>query len=461
MDSTYPIPPTQALPKLAHLARTSSLEIKTALDNLKELYFSTERPSSTAIAFDELSCGASEVLHKSSTVVEVQLHEKIAPVPDSGYASAEDDTDEECLFCAGSNQENGLSILRSDPFERAYALKGLTGFVGRSDVWLSCSSTDEEGDEEDEPGLRVLILEEASRLINAFSEEAWSSPLPENEDGSDGSILRSFSFPTLTFTSPTEISTTEVIVQLNDAPLSSSDHTSVGLQSWGSSIILAERLCSNPMAFSILPKQATLMLSTSRETNPLFVLELGAGTGLLSIVTCKIAQHHSSQTTIVATDYHPDVLINLTSNVKANLPARPGKGASPSVISVCRFDWEFPDYGVPLFDEPFGVILAADVVYHPSHAAWIKSCVERMLLRPEAERREGGVFWLIIPLRTTGRHEGMHYTVENLFPLATRGQDQLDGEGKYELAILELEEGAKRDGIGRADENGYRLYKIG
>jgi hypothetical protein len=107
---------------------------------------------------------------------------------------------------------------------------------------------------------------------------------------------------------------------------------------------------------------------------------------------------------------------------------------------------------------PFTTILAADVIYHPDHARWIKGCVERLLLRPERrEEGEGGIFWLIIPLRSTGRHEGMCNTVDEIFPdLGAEG-----GGVEWKLAVLEREDVGKQDGLGRADESGYKLFKIG
>ncbi len=441
--STFPFTPIQGLPKLACLANITTSDIKSALDNLKTLYFPT--------ITDELSRQASKVLCRSPKPIPgsvFRLDGQATPVPDSGYASAEEEEDEE-----HEHSQHG-DILRSDPFERAYALKWLTGFVGRSDIWLSSVSSDDEESE------RAELVEEGAKLISAFLQDASSSSSAEDsstgEDKMDGSILRSFSFLTPAPVG-TQLEKSEITVQLNDAPLSSSDHTSVGLQSWGSSIIFAERLCSDPAAFSVLPKK----LESTKQ--PLRILELGAGTGLLSTTISKIAQLHSTaMMTIAATDFHPDVLTNLTSNVATNTRTVVAPLHSPPMISVYEFDWEHPDYLSPPFNELFDVTLAADVVYHPLHAAWIKSCVERLLLKPGANE-QGGVFWLIIPIRTTGRHEGMHCTVENMFPIVLREERQsweYIGE-EYELAILELEIVAKREGIGRADESGYRLYKIG
>lgn len=459
MDSAYstqPIAPTQGLPKLALLASASTADLKAALDNLKALYFPAETPY-------ELSCQASKVLCNSPTqpkaviAFDTRLDGHATPVPDSGYASADEDDEED----ERTQHENTLSILRFDPFERAYALKWLTGFVGRSDIWLSRVSSDDESE-------RTEVVEEAAKLINAFSDSILSSSSPVGDrinEPDNGSIVRSFSFLTP--------AVSEITVHLNDAPLSSSDHTSVGLQSWGSSIILAERICADPTAFSILP---TTPKSTP-DAKPLRILELGAGTGLLSITASKIAEHYSMRMSVAATDYHPDVLTNLATNVATNAPSNRVPIPSPvtPTISVHKFDWEHPDYRTPPFDAPFDVILAADVVYYPLHAAWIKSCVEALLRKPglSSEQRlpehgdekgeRGGVLWLMIPIRTTGRHEGMHRTVESVFSVVLGGDCPVagGGEGRWELAILEMEVVARREGTGRADESGYRLYKIG
>src|SRR5262249_35267689 len=125
---------------------------------------------------------------------------------------------------------------------------------------------------------------------------------------------------------------------------------------------------------------------------PIRVLELGAGTGLLSIITARLAR---SSSTIVATDYHPDVLANLAQNIKTNELVN---------VSVQHLDWENPWQS----DEPFDVILGADVIYHPDHALWIRNCVEKLLSKH-------GTFWLIIPIRSIGRHEDLDHTVETVF----------------------------------------------
>ncbi|KAH9932414.1 putative methyltransferase-domain-containing protein [Amylocystis lapponica] len=323
-------------------------------------------------------------------------------VPDSGYASAEEDDDD----TAELNDAYDPDILRSDPFEREYTIRWLTAFMARSDAWVSCASSDESD-------ARAALVDTAASLLASFA-----------GDGQEQALSRRFAFA-----SPHG----ETVAELNDAPLDSADHTSVGLQSWASSIVLAEHLCAQPTTFGLA--------DTAR------VLELGAGTGLLSIVAAKLLPGAQ----VVATDFHPSVLANLRANVAANFAH-----AHPVVPVVRALDWERPVYAAELAGA-FDVVLAADVVYHAQHTRWIKACVERLLARP------AGVMWLIIPLRSTGRHEGMGDTVEAVFPPASgRLATAVRNVGHMaELAILDVQTLERHEGVGRADEAGYRLYQIG
>jgi SAM-dependent methyltransferase len=262
------------------------------------------------------------------------------------------------------------------------------------------------------------LLEDATALLAHFS---------HNEDDDEYDIARSFSFPSNGRT---------IHVELNDAPMSTSDHTSVGLQSWGSAIILAERLCADSASFGLV------------EGQPLRVLELGAGTGLLSIAVAKLLP----ATTVIATDYHPAILANLTANLRTNF-------TSEARVSAVELDWACPTRSVP-FDAPFDVVLAADVVYHPDHARWIRGCVARMLRRPGPNPASdpGGIFHLIVPVRTSGRHDGMDRTVDEVFG----SDDDFADSANPRLAILDTMAIERQGGgVGRADEAGYRLFRIG
>ncbi|PFH47342.1 hypothetical protein AMATHDRAFT_67884 [Amanita thiersii Skay4041] len=522
----FPISPTQCLPSLTHLPNTSTQELKSALDDLRIVYFSRPilPPSFSFSSTDRGVSGvpgpvaaASVMDNDISSALRAKLSKRKSKtrigVPDSGYASTEDnsnnDDDEEQGTLVEVGWTDDLIVLRSDPFERAYAVRWLTSFIRRSASQVFSSSNEEEEHTE--------LLETATSLLSAFSEPEPDSPrssLSNNaHDLTSGSITRYFTFdaPWVKVNSeenPKETKTPmkKISIQVNDAPVLYSDYTSVGLQSWGSAIVLGERLCSDPSSYSLFPPRANRSLR---------ILELGAGTGLLSILSAKIAQLQGTPSVeIVATDYHPDVLANLATNVEANCPCTTqgvGGGALPSVHA---FDWERPAFDKDPFHKPFDVVLAADVVYRPEHAAWIKTCLERLLLKPTNRKRpgsydehhEGGVFWLMMPIRTTGRHEGMHRTFEGLFPPIVEnhdvGNDDGDGDGgvgnggaDYDiegadddgnnsqvqvrsekaarawrddrgkdltLAILALEEVERRKGgVGRADECGYRLYEVG
>jgi hypothetical protein len=290
----------------------------------------------------------------------------------------------------------------------------------------------------------------------------------KEKEEEDSTFVREFDFPL----APTPASRKlmgeirrEVHVQLNDLPVSQDDHTSVGLQSWGSCILLAERICADPERFLKTPVVPPPGISSEAErTHHIRILELGAGTGMLSVVCAKILRDWNWDGEIVATDYHADVLRNLEGNVRMN-PL--GKGNV--TVTISHLDWEHPSSYDTKFDKGrFDIILAADVIYDPHHASWIKGVVKRLLVKPlscDDGIRSGavlgsGIFWLFIPVRTTGRHEGMVDTVRELFPSMELGMG-LTETTHLELVILDSEEISRRDGIGRADEVGYQLYRIG
>ncbi|KIO05483.1 hypothetical protein M404DRAFT_140527, partial [Pisolithus tinctorius Marx 270] len=225
-----------------------------------------------------------------------------------------------------------------------------------------------------------------------------------------------------------------------------------GLQSWGSAIVLAKRMCTDPGRY-LLPNNLNMSaVHPSREPShatKLRILELGAGTGLLSIVAAKLYRQLGYSAHLKATDYHPMVLENLMQNVRSNL-------GSVSV-DVEKLDWSSP----PEVEEgeKYDVVLAADVIYDPIHAHWICDCVMKSLKKPMSGIGGGSsVFWLAVPLRSTGRHEGMGRTVEDAFPvLGTREEGR---RGEHRLVVVSREETGRHEGFGRADEGGYTLFEI-
>ncbi|KAF5312876.1 hypothetical protein D9619_002476 [Psilocybe cf. subviscida] len=437
-----PTTPSTSLPPLGRLSSTSTERIKVALRNLQILYFPPS-PSTSTLVPPKLAIPERHIHHP--------IHD--ISVPDSGYASAEED-EEDFPSSEIDVELEELELLRADELERAYSIKWVTGFISRADVvWASSTETDEETEE------RAALLEEAISLLSAFT---------GSKEEDEVALTRIFAFPTPN-SSPSgdrpdsdAAGKQQIYIELNDAPLAKDDHTSVGLQSWGSSIILADRFCLDPGFFSLAPVN---------KPKSLRILELGAGTGMLSIVASKLLHPTAPETEIVATDYHPDVLANLALNVSTNFSVMAREEQQAPTIEVLPLDWESPNYAEAPFDRPFDLILAADVVYHPLHAQWIKACIERLLTRPNASSQTyatsdstdgGGVFWLIIPVRTTGRHEGMAATVDELFPdAASVLTKSAPNHGGPVLAVLYREEHGRQGSIGRADEGAYKLFKIG
>ncbi|KAG6919070.1 hypothetical protein DXG01_009323 [Tephrocybe rancida] len=429
MATNYSNHPTVFLPPIGRLSSQSTEGMSNAIAKLRTLYWPPPLPA--------------EITLPKRTIL-TKIHDSAAP--DSGYASAEDDEDDEGIThvtITADGDAEYLEVLRADTLEHEFAVRWTTGFISRSDPWIESAPC------EDERTARAQLLDDATALLSAFiGDETPDNDSEEDEEGAEPAMVRVFTFPTTLEGKPIE-------VHLHDAPMLEDDHTSVGLQSWGSCIRFGKRICAAPAHFSLPPPHRP-------RDRPLRILELGAGTGLLSILAAKLLRDEERTPTIIATDFHPDVLANLSINVCANLPP-PLLSSSPSTtppaVQVHPLDWESPTTAPPL-DEPFDVILAADVIYHPQHASWIRGCVEALLRRPTPADPSGGVFWMFNAVRQVGRHEGLEGSV----PRAFDGSPP-SGEGKGKegmgLRILEMEEAGKEVGVGRADECGYRLFRIG
>ncbi|GAA6013489.1 hypothetical protein JCM11491_006098 [Sporobolomyces phaffii] len=305
-------------------------------------------------------------------------------------------------------------LLHQDQFERSWAVNWLSLVVKRGEDWIE--EAQEAGDER-EKELRCEIVDEAAALV---------SHMTATSEG--GSILRPLLLPTCL--PDADPQTEPLMITLNDALPSHLDPTSVGLQSWGSSIILARMIALDPVKFGVgIPDQR--------------VLELGAGTGLLSLVWKGMSERMGVPSEVFATDYHDGVLENLQKNVVSNSaavspapsplvspslkptnpktsglssPSNPGTPASAHShsssssssslpVQTHKLDWSavhssrafsaasnprnpIPTIMPPPFDKPFHTLIAADVVYGPTHSTWLKSCVEQFLIQPDQVPRQ-------------------------------------------------------------------------
>ncbi|KAJ7121646.1 putative methyltransferase-domain-containing protein, partial [Mycena epipterygia] len=245
-----------------------------------------------------------------------------------------------------------ITALRADDFERAYTIRWLAYLINNAEL-LQGQSADVE-----------TVVERASALL-------------ANCGGTSGAgvIDRVLDFPS----SPNNISIT-----LRDIPLENGDFSSVGAQTWGGACVLAEILVAQPADFQLV-----------KRPTPLRVLELGAGTGLVGLALAKKAEDLGVNATVVCTDFYPSVLQNLAANIGANFPPQ-RRSISSHFLDWSVFSREDPPSLFPPFDQPFDLILGADIVYEPEHAAWIHACVSRFLHCTKSSQ-----FHLVIPLRPT------------------------------------------------------------
>ncbi|KAI1377092.1 hypothetical protein F4677DRAFT_67094 [Hypoxylon crocopeplum] len=398
-----PLSPTSSLPPLRSLTALSEEQVFSALDNLQELY-----------------CPVSLSRAVRSQLEVKKPHGDVPAEPvDSGYVSEDDeDKDKDDL---NIDTEDLIDALRADVFERNFAIRWLTTLIARSEELQL--------DDEDE---RERMVDKASYVLASFTKAA-----NENEEEDTG-ITRNFSFdldcsPAPGSPEPNESSIDKNVVielRLHDGPHTTTDHTDVGLQSWGASIVFSDLICTSPARFGLAHTQ----LGPSPR-----IIELGAGTGLVSLVLAKALPHLGVRdAALIATDYHPAVLANLQSNIKLTRVN----------VETCALDWSAPVLEAPL-NVPADILMATDVVYALEHAIWLRDCATR-LLSPD------GVFWLMMTVRPNGRFEAVVDSVETAF----QGTHPRTPEGRY-LTILGNENVEKRRGIGRGDESGYKLFRIG
>lgn len=350
----------------------------------------------------------------------------------------------------GEADGDGLAHLRADEDERAYAIRWLTSLVAQASLLQDTSEEHSDDNEEFDEKVDALIQRTASLLAVCAGSAAA------------GIVTRRFPLASPLLHSPIE-------VQLTDIPISvEEDAATVGAHTWGGACLLAEIIADNPERFE---------LSDEGIAHGPRILELGAGTGLVSMAIAKYLSARCSQAdidpagaTVVATDYHPAVLENLARNILLNA----GQNlVSPSAHAL---DWsEFSSAAggdppcVAPFEKPFDIICGADIIYEATHARWIRDTVAALLRRPS--RAEGCYdaasdsprFHLLIPLRPTHALESR--TVQDVFPRATSGvpTPAISGdEPAWTLCILDDEAFVcEADDARAGEEVHYVHYVIG
>ncbi|KAJ3989647.1 hypothetical protein F5890DRAFT_1570280 [Lentinula detonsa] len=277
-----------------------------------------------------------------------------------------------------------ITTIRKDPFERAYALR-----------WLSALTRLEEPPTSDSSEL-ADIQNAAAALLAICAGTASAGAVQRRCEFAGGRIQ----------------------IELNDVPLSTDASNgdyfgSVGAQTWGGAFVLAEEIADNSIIF--FPNDTARVDVVPEAQEPFRVLELGAGTGLVSLVAGKVAMLNYSggrKVDIIATDYYPSVLDNLKANIEANFPS----SSSSSLNITSQFlDWSSfssfeitPDASASASLPPnnlgtFDLILGADIIYEPLHASWIRRVVENTLRKSSSNNGGSGQglfnFHLVIPLR--------------------------------------------------------------
>jgi hypothetical protein len=244
------------------------------------------------------------------------LHNRDLNQPNQLAYIPENDDEELCF------DEYIKKCLKSDAFERSYVIRWLMALVAQVEALDS-----REGHANSVPASMQNIIHEAASILALCAGTA-----------SAGTITRTFSFPLGRKNHPSVIK-----VQLTDVPLDNYNYSSVGAQTWGGACVLAERIVRYPEYFGLVGHESSD--SFQMKKSALRILELGAGTGLVSLALAKLLKSSrdwtNCPTEIIATDFYPPVLENLQKNIASNFDTVDNEQPQPSVSVISHFlDWK-------------------------------------------------------------------------------------------------------------------------
>ncbi|KAH6869363.1 hypothetical protein BKA70DRAFT_1452019 [Coprinopsis sp. MPI-PUGE-AT-0042] len=475
-------PPTSVLPGIKKMPTTPHDELRKSAEYVRTIYDHPVRGSRRRKTIRALSHAtpSGDAVRKSS----------------DGSRTSEEGEGSVAATANATGQDRGreaLDDLRSDTFWRNYVIRWLTSVVAFLNGGRGDGEEGDRGGKADQKRNRTAPRDlrwhsvgwrHLSRLHGSFSSPGLVGVVtthPRSHNLHDR-IHREVILP------PSEPISTEgkeagmISIHLLDVPLDSQDY--------GSS----------------LPGEG-LEEKEGTKQRPFRILELGAGTGLVSLAITSIAlssaasrDPHNSKpgcgrrdVEIVATDYYPSVLDNLEDNLQSTgsgsasqdvnaVALTPNHSSTVPKLALksCPLNWSTfsspassssspsPSNDTPL-DGPFDVTFGADIVYEEHHAVWIKDCLKKLLRRPlgaagKAERDDNDLnayFHLIITLRSTHTFEsGTIETVFRSLPQTMDGALKANGDAEMDLVILE-----KETIICEAEEGGdevvYAYYKIG
>ncbi|GAV27236.1 hypothetical protein PMKS-000700 [Pichia membranifaciens] len=148
----------------------------------------------------------------------------------------------------------------------------------------------------------------------------------------------------------------------------------IGNITWGASLELAKQIVNGNNSIW-LPKDTTAL------TTP--ILELGAGTGLVTIVLGLLGYR------VVSTDL-PEIVDNLSKNIELNqlecVKSDPSERiVIDSLVHVTSLDWRAPNEFLnrTSYSNGYKTVLLSDPVYSTSHPYWVKDAVSAVLSRSE------------------------------------------------------------------------------